>query len=157
MIRLLFVQGTDFGAEAIQWYGHGAKFSHVESILSDGSVLGSRSDEVGGAPPGVQIRTYGYWGDEKTLQIDLPCSDEITSAYYDFLHSQLGKPYDKVGIAGFIVGRDWQEDDCWFCSELVSAGLVKSGYFNYKPSSSSNKIAPSDLILMLSVIVPIEL
>lgn len=33
---------------------------------------------------------------------------------------QLGKPYDYTAILGLGLHRNWQEDDAWFCSELVA-------------------------------------
>jgi len=42
--------------------------------------------------------------------------------------SQLGKPYDLPGIAGLVTrSRDWQEDDSWFCSELVPWAFDRGG------------------------------
>jgi hypothetical protein len=157
VISQLFVRGHDAGANLIQWFGHGALFSHVDSILPDGRLLGSRSDWVGGAPPGVQPRDRAYVQGSKTLRVDLVCSDLVTGRYYEFVNSQIGKPYDVEGILGFISGRDWQQDDAWFCSELNASGLEKSGYFPYKPVNGSNKITPPDLLLMLSVLAPIDL
>lgn len=160
MISLLFCQGQDIGARVIQWFGHGP-YSHVEGILLDGPkagwLLGSRSDSVGGAPPGVQIRDPAYLNGLKTLRVDLPCSDLVTGRAYDWAHSQIGKPYDQTAIAGFVSGRDWQEDDSWFCSEYWASAIEKCSYFPYKPAVPANKIDPNDLLLMLSVLAPISL
>lgn len=157
MISLLFVQGRDAGANVIQWFGHGAGFSHVDSILGDGRLLGARSDDVGGAPAGVQVRNPAYVQGAKTLRVYLQCHEAVTVRYYAFLRKQIGKPYDHEGIAGFIVGRNWQRDDAWFCSELVAAGLQASGYLPYKLASPSNRITPPDLVLVLSALTPITL
>ena len=35
------------------------------------------------------------------------------------VRSQIGKPYDKTGALGLGLHRDWQEDDAWWCSELI--------------------------------------
>jgi hypothetical protein len=157
MIVLQFVRGTELDSKLIEWFGGGPLFSHVDSVLSDGRLLGARSDAVGGAPAGVQIRSPDYVQGLVTLRVELACSDLVTGRYYDFVNSQIGKPYDKTGIMAFVFGRDWQEDDSWFCSELVASGLEKSGYFPYKPVSPSNKITPPNLILMLSVLSKITL
>lgn len=43
--------------------------------------------------------------------------------------SQIGRPYDYAGAFGLGVapGRDWQEDDAWFCFELAAACLTRAG------------------------------
>lgn len=39
--------------------------------------------------------------------------------------SQVGKPYDFKGAFGLALapGRDWYDDDCWFCYEFAAAVL----------------------------------
>lgn len=34
--------------------------------------------------------------------------------------SQIGKPYDWLGVVGIGLRRRWQDADRWFCSELVA-------------------------------------
>ena len=51
----------------------------------------------------------------------------------DAIRSQIGKPYDFTAIIGIlIIDRNYQEDDSWFCIELIVYGLHKGGtdYFN---------------------------
>ena len=158
MIVLQFVRGTELDSRLIEWFGHGAQFSHVDSVSPfNGSLIGARSGAIGGVPSGVYSRVPDYVGDAETLRIELPCSQEITDAYYEFLGLQIGKPYDKEGILAFVAGRDWQDPGAWFCSELVAAGLQASGYFTHQIASPSNKITPPDLVLMLSVLTDVQL
>lgn len=45
-----------------------------------------------------------------------------------WLRDQIGKPYDPSFLrAPFHPDRDWQEDDRWWCSEVLGGGLVKFG------------------------------
>ena len=157
MISLQFATGADLGALAIMWFGGGPQFSHVDSVLPDGRLLGARSDLIGGAPAGVQVRSDGYLGSERVLRIDLPVDTSMSGRYYDFVQAQIGKPYDKEGILGFIAGRTWDDPSAWFCSELVAAGLEECGFFKLKLAASANKITPADLILLLSALVPVTL
>jgi hypothetical protein len=150
MIVLQFVRGTDFGAKAIEWFSHGADFSHVDTVLPDGALLGARDDLVGGAARGVQIRSPAYVGGSTVLRVGLDCPLEVRNAYYDFIHLQVGKPYDESGIAAFIFGRNWRTPDSWFCSELTGFGLEKAGFFPYHLATPSNKLTPPDLLLALS-------
>ena len=150
MIRLRFVDaGHDPGSEAIKIFERGW-CSHVDVVYPDGSLLGARSDEVGGKPAGVQRRPADYENVIQAEVVTLATSDEQLSAFYSFLEAQVGKPYDKTAILAFALARDWQEPDSWFCSELAAAALVYCGWWPRPPSESVNHITPRDLLLMVS-------
>jgi hypothetical protein len=154
-IVLQFVGNNSFGSTLIEWFDHG-QYSHVDSVLPDGTLLGARDDVILGVPAGVQIRPATYVDSyPKIKQVSLPTTDEIAQAYYDFVRSQIGKPYDSTAIAAFIVGRDWINPLAWFCSELATAGLLASRFLLHKPSAPCYKIAPDDLLLICSTFVDI--
>ncbi len=134
----------------IEWFSQGI-YSHVDTVLPDGRLLGARSDVVGGAPAGVQIRKPDYATFIRKLIVPLPCEWPILDAFNNFIHAQIGKPYDSTAILAFAFGRDWQEEDSWFCSELVAAALSKAGYFIYPLAAPANKITPDSLLLACSV------
>lgn len=50
--------------------------------------------------------------------VDFPATDP--SAVARAALSQVSKPYDLTALPGLLLRRDWQRDDRWFCSELVS-------------------------------------
>ena len=144
-IRLQFVLGYGISSAAIAWMGSG-HFSHVDCEMEGGFLLGARSDRVGHAAPGVQIRTAGYC-DWK----DVPVSEYQRRKHMAFLKAQLGKPYDHTAIWGFAAGRNWRDDDSWFCSELQMAALE---YAAVVPCifSPANKIPPVSLLNVFSAI-----
>jgi uncharacterized protein YycO len=150
MIHLQFVLGTGLPSRGIAWFSAG-HFSHVDAILPDGSLLGARSDQIGLVPPGVQIRPPYYETWKERVVMTLPASSIYDSQFYAFLKLQLGKPYDKTAIWGFVSGRDWREEDSWFCSELLSAALEVSGACPnlYAPR---NKITPAALATVMSAL-----
>lgn len=117
-VRLQFSRQDDPISSLIAWLGC-APFSHTDIILPDGQLLGARSDRVGGKPPGVQIRPPGYVKFAAKVVFTIPCTDAQEGAFLDFAHKQVGKPYDKWAILGFITGRDWRDESAWFCDELV--------------------------------------
>ena len=84
----------------------GSPWSHVDFVLPDGRLLG--------ALPGQGVRIHNQ-PDTRTirLQVDAP------PAVLDWALSQLGKPYDWGGALSAGLRRDWQQEDRWFCSELV--------------------------------------
>lgn len=153
MIVLQFVSGADFASDLIKWFSAGG-WSHVDAVLVDG-LLGARSDCVGGAPRGVQVREPSYVGDEQVLRVQLECPPAVAAKFEAFLRSQIGKPYDVEGIAGFIFGRDWRDDSAWFCSELVCAGLEHCGYFEFPLATATNKVTPAALLLAISAKSPV--
>ena len=56
----------------------------------------------------------------------------------DFAEAQLGKSYDIAAIFGIIFQqRRWQEDDKWFCSELVEAILAAGKKIRFRTIVSS--------------------
>lgn len=156
MLCLQFVRGTDFEAQAIEWFGGGPRFSHVDLVMPDGQLLGARSDVIGGAPPGVQLRDHRYVGHDQTLRVEIPCTDEQAAKAIAFAKEQIGKPYDKMAIFAFIIGRNWREDDAWFCSELCTMILETAGII-HPLAATANKISPAALVLVLSALVPIKI
>lgn len=146
--RFQFVHGPGWESGLIAWAGADT-FSHVDILLDDGTLLGARSDAIGGKPPGVQIRPPGYDQWTKQVIIAAPCTSEGKAAALAFAHAQIGKAYDKTAIAGFAVDRDWRTPDEWFCSELAgvaaeTGGVVEQLYV------SANKFMPGPLAITLS-------
>lgn len=127
-IRLQFVCGSDIASRLIAWYGNGyGGYSHVDAVLPDGSLLGARSDRVGGQPPGVRIRPANYdkWVRRVVLGLSVSSTDAFT--WEAWLRSQVGKPYDMPAIWGFLLGRKTEEKGQWICSALQAGALEAVG------------------------------
>ncbi len=150
-IVMQFAGSDSLTSRLIQWFDHGA-YAHVDSVLPDGRLLGARNDVMAGFPAGVQIRSPDYQVRYRLRRVTIPCTDEQEAAYYDFVKAQIGKPYDSKGIAGFILGRTWRSPGAWFCSELNAAGLEAAGVVPAL-AASCDKIAPDDLLLVVSALV----
>jgi uncharacterized protein YycO len=150
MIRFQFVLGRGLSSQAIAWYSSG-HFSHVDALLPDGTLLGARSDTIGRVPPGVQMRPafYETWKERVVMCMD--CTYEQETRFWDFLKSQIGKPYDMTAIWGFLAGRDWRDEDSWYCSELLTAAIEESGVCPvlYTPR---NKVTPAGLATVTSAL-----
>lgn len=149
-IRLQFSRQADIFSSIIAWYG-GAPFSHVDAILPDGNLLGARSDKQGGKPTGVQVRPPGYAKFAAKVVFTLQCSDAQEGAFLDFLHKQIGKPYDKSAILGFMMGRDWRQDGAWICSELVARAAEIATIMPYA-YLAANKISPGTAAFGFSIL-----
>lgn len=59
--------------------------------------------------------------------------------------SQIGKPYDYAGVLGIGIRRRWQDDDAWFCSELVAWAFEQGGAPLFR--TQHWRITPRDLYL----------
>lgn len=153
-IVLQFVEGTGLGSGMIKWFGHGS-YSHVDCVLPDGTLLGSRSDVMSGAPAGVQIRPAGYVNKDDVRRITLPATDAQESTFYSFMRSQIGKPYNKLGIFAFAVNAEWSTVGAWFCSQVVTRALQECGWLR-ELTEPPNKIDPDDLLLIISALAPIQ-
>lgn len=112
-----------------------SKYSHVDFVLPEGKFLGA-------------IPTGGVCVHEHKYPIEDYFKLEVTEEQFDLIMGnawgQLGKPYDFMGIFGFALNRDWQEDDNWFCSEFLAGSIqpvIK--LFN----EEAYKIAPRDIAI----------
>lgn len=160
-IELQFSYQNDLPSELITYFSHGAGYSHVDTIMPAGLdwcppgwLLGARSDVRAHIPAGVFPRPPDYAPFARILKVTIPAAD--TTPYYEFLHQQLGKPYDKRAILGFAAGRNWRNPDGWFCSELKTNALEVQGFFPYPLSTPENKVDPDDLLLAISTRVKIS-
>jgi hypothetical protein len=152
MIELRFVSYSDIVGDLISADEQGSPWDHVEAVMPDGSgYLGAVE------PDGVKIRPVGY--DKpfvKELFVDLPATDAITNAFYSYLKSRIGTPYDFAAIAGFALKANMHQKDHVICSALQTLGLVKSAFFPGPLSRPAHEVDPSDLLLVLSshVLIP---
>ena len=120
-------------------------------MLEDGRLLGSRDDVIGGQPAGVYIRPANYEKFTRRVVMELSSTREEQLSFYGFLHSQIGKPYDKTAIWAFMVNRDWRDKDSWFCSELQTAALEHAGLVR-RLYLVANKVTPVACALVMSAI-----
>lgn len=131
-VKAQFVLARGLPSALIQLAGGGTRalgFSHVDLLTPSGELLGSRSDSVGGRPPGVQIRPWDYGKKTWIRQVvmTLESTDQQEAVFYSYAFDQLGKPYDTLAIVAFFTGRDWRESDSWFCDELLLACTEQAG------------------------------
>ena len=77
--------------------------------------------------------------------VDVPVSSAraVTTA----AASQVGKPYDWLGVLGIGVRRRWQDADSWFCSELVAWAFREAGHPLFR--ADAWRITPRDLYIQL--------
>lgn len=59
------------------------------------------------------------------VMVEFPVERE--AEFIAVVRSQLGKPYDLLGVLGLGWHRNWQEEDAWWCSELPAWAAAKIG------------------------------
>ena len=153
------VANSGWSSKSIEWFGAGG-FSHVDIVVPDwycdthnlprGSLLGARSDSVGGRPPGVEIRPPDYEAWPKRLVLRVPCAAHQAEKGFSWAIRQLHSPYDTPGlISSFILGRNWREEGAWWCSELA-VRMLEIGQIIHELPLPVWKITPGDSALVCS-------
>jgi hypothetical protein len=150
LITLRFIRGRGLSSGLIAWFG-GGEYSHVDYAMPDGTWLGARTDYPINGKAGVQIRPANYTTPIRQLTLSLQTTPEQDRDHYAFLYSQIGKPYDRMAILGFIAGRDWEDPGSWICSELQCAAAESAGIMQ-PLVLTANKITPNDLTLIWSAL-----
>jgi len=73
---------------------------------------------------------------------NLPCFQE--TPIINAALTQIGKPYDWTALLGILWKRDWQEEDSWFCSELVAWAFSEGGSPLFR-KEAMHRVTPQDL------------
>lgn len=144
-----FVEGADLSSELIAWKGSGS-FSHVDIVLEDGRLLGSRSDVIGGADAGVQIRWPNYEAWKRVARISIEVTHAQYDAFYKFAYSKIGEQYNSAGIVGLVLGNDITNPHDLFCSQFLIESVSASGIFSHPLAVPSNQIDPNCAYAILS-------
>jgi hypothetical protein len=130
--------------------------SHVECVSQDGkSYIGQHFDG------GMQARLIGYDAGKMMFEafVDLPCTDDQEAAFYAFIQSKIGQPYDWKSVISFVApDLNLHEVNHLICSAMMTAALRCKGceYFPMPLTVPFHHISPRDLLLILSSHVQID-
>ena len=86
------------------------------------------------------IDTHPRW-----TVIDIPVADEALAIAA--ARSQVGKPYDLWGVLGLGIKRNWQDDEAWWCSELIPWAAKQAGTDLFRPEAL-RRITPEHLWML---------
>jgi hypothetical protein len=165
-IRLRFVTLNDPTSAMIRFQaGIAMPFtpSHVECVSLDGKSWIGQHLHGGMAKrePGYDRAQLMTLPDGTTSQkfVDLACTPEQQTAFYAYVESKIGQPYDWTSIVSFV-------DPAWnlhaynhlICSAIMVAGLrtKRCEYFAMPLTVPFHHISPRDLFLLLSSHVQID-
>jgi hypothetical protein len=159
MIRLRFVTGNSYISAMIRAQaGICVPFtpSHVECVSQDGkSYIGQHMED------GMQARPVGYDAKDMLHEkfVDLPCTPAQEAAFYAYVESRIGKPYDWQSIVSFAApDLNMHQFGHLICSAEMTAALRAPGceYFPMPLTVPFHHISPRDLFLILSSHVQID-
>lgn len=157
MIRLRFVTCNDIVSALIRMQGGICMPftpSHVECVSQDGTkYIGQHFDG------GMQARAVGYDTGKLSHEkiVELPASAIEETAFYNFIVSKIGQPYDWKSIISFVdPAWNLHERDHLICSAMMTDALRVCGFFPMPLTVPFHHISPRDLLLILSSHVQID-
>jgi uncharacterized protein YycO len=115
-------------------------YSHVALVDGDTVIEATTAHGVRRAALSDALRSAAT-----RALVQIPCADP--QAVLAAATSQLGKPYDYSAILGIGLHRDWQEDDKWFCSELVAWSFQHAGHPLFR-AESLRRVTPQHLWML---------
>ncbi len=127
-VYVLASKGISLTSRAIRFRQWGFPFTHIALVvdLKDkndpvvieawwNGVRKGRFSEV--HTPGTEFAIYS-----------VRVSEHQKKKIFEFANSQIGKPYDWLGILGFVFfNPNLESKNRWFCSELVFAAFKQAG------------------------------
>lgn len=120
-MKIFFSASDGLSASATRSF-EGGQYNHTGFILPDGRVIEVTGEYGVHFKPSIDS-VVSRSTKLKIYEISLP-NEKLA---VEFLFNQIGKPYDRTAIWGFILRRDWQEDDSWTCAELLGMFLLIGG------------------------------
>jgi cell wall-associated NlpC family hydrolase len=138
-VQLLFTRRRHPGSALIRvttW----SDWSHVD-LIDGQSVLGAVAFH------GVEreLLATRLANASRAEVMTIPCAD--AKAVIEAAKSQIGKPYDWLGVFGIGLHRDWQDPDRWFCSELVAWAFDVAGQPLFR-RDSLRRVTPQHLWML---------
>lgn len=118
-VLLRLTADNDLTSWVIRGFIH-SRYSHVDAVVSQNVFIGATVEK------GVALHCFRH---DKEDYYWLTGIDP--DRFWEFIHRNMGKPYDWTAIAGFVFHRDWQEDDSWFCFELIAAAIEYSSSYRF--------------------------
>jgi hypothetical protein len=119
-MKVVFCDSRTPVAFAIRFFTW-SDWSHCGLLLPDGNVIDSRMGNGG-------VTKYSLAEFKKgTYKAELREFPAVPDSVIGAIEAEIGKPYDLSAIIGIPFRRDWQENDKWFCSELLAYGAEKVG------------------------------
>ena len=121
MIKVAFYKGEgNWFDKLIRWWTR-SPYSHSELVIDD--IWYSSSPRDGHVRATRIYAVPNHWD-----FIHIDCSEQAKRTITDAIDSQLGKPYDIIGILlSQVIPLGVDDPNSWFCSEICACALQKAG------------------------------
>jgi hypothetical protein len=140
-------QGLSFISKLIRWRTW-SKVTHTAAFLPyphDENLPGDMVIEAD-TKQGVIHRPWNI-GHTKGTIIDIYsiyCTKEQKEYFYNFLYGKLKAKYDLFAILGFITRKHLENDNRWFCSELIFEALGQELQKKVLQNIESYQVSPRE-------------
>lgn len=140
----------DYQDKLIAWWSKGL-YSHVELYFEQKQICFSSSLRDHGVRF-KKINSSDHWD---VIKLDNFSFNQNEEPIYKWCESQVGLPYDILGIIGLGLDLPINERRKWYCSEIVATALNKANFFEARFNQSccisnivkNTKISPNKLFL----------
>lgn len=138
MVQIFYSRSNDIVSNLIRLFTW-SEYSHVGFVLPGGNLILDTMFSTGG----VEIRSMAELKAQAT-DVFIITYPHLSEKALDIARTQVGKPYDWTAICGIPFRRNWQEDDSWFCSELVAWSCEQAG--TPMVNQKAWRVTPQDLL-----------
>lgn len=144
-VTVVFSQSLNIGSWMIRKFTQ-SDWSHCGLLTEEGEVLEATADH------GVVATPYEKFKEKHNLIISITIETEHAAKIYELFKSQLGKRYDYTAIFSIVIGRDWQEMDAWFCSEIVAFVFYMVKFLIGEEYRKLRRITPQQIFKVLKAV-----
>jgi uncharacterized protein YycO len=140
--------GRSFWNKVIAWW---TKYHYVDDFFHAELVFGRDlcfSADLADRKAGTRFMVREGIRDSRNQDWfvkEVNMSPEQVRQLFVWCSTQAGKPYDMLGIWGFVFGTKDQDPKKWYCSEVIARGLEYVGAHDLMP----RKISPNRLAFSL--------
>ncbi len=142
-MKLILCRNRSIGSwflRAAMWsrWSHAAVYDERDGIVYDSTFWQG----------GVKSHFYTDFCERYPQREIRDLTPEVTdsSARY-WLAAQIDKPYDWTALLSFVVHRNWQDPDSWFCSELAESVRDQFGVPRFRAAVSRITPLHQDMVV----------
>ena len=136
--KILLFRGRGIISKMIQWQCR-SEYSHAAILMPDGRIVESWQGD------GVRCKRMKSWDGVTAFSVPM-ATDDDWAAVIEFAKSKVGERYDYKSVLQFVSRRKADDNNRWFCSELVFAAFQNAGIDLLARVSAAN-VSPGDLCL----------
>jgi len=136
--KILLFRGNSLISKMIRWQTNG-NYSHAAIQLPNGRII-----EAWHKPAKVRLRgPLQDWTNVEAFDVEGMTEEQWDKAIA-WAEKQIGKKYDFGGVFRFVTRWRKQQDEKWFCSELVYQAVLEAG-MPLLARVSSSQVSPTVL------------